>query len=303
VIEKVHHIPPTISLRALSQSFGGSCGLQKKVIESVSFDLSPGRFVVVLGPSGCGKTTLLRLISGLMKPTAGRVLVNGKPPSPGPEIGFVFQSFRLVPWMNAAQNVGFALGPLNLCDEERENRVAECLEKVGLTHFAQHYPAALSGGMKQRVALARALVSKPGVLLMDEPFAALDAQSRELMQIELFELSKRRGSTIVFVTHSVDEALLLADEIIVMSPRPGKVYRHFNVEHGVKRDIFDIRSRKGFQDKRKYLAELMRELVLGDPQSDFYNPGYEEKFSSNNPDTYGKHFGLFPCKLEKTFGN
>ena len=180
---------PLISLRGVSKSFRrGGRGAPVQALEAVSLDIARDSFVSLVGPSGCGKTTLLRLIDGLVAPDAGTVRIDGAPPRPGPRIGFVFQSFRLIPWASVEANVGFGLALAGVGTAERQERVRTHLELVGLTRFAGAYPHELSGGMKQRAALARALVTEPDILLMDEPFASIDAQTRELMQMELLRI-------------------------------------------------------------------------------------------------------------------
>lgn len=239
-------------------------------IKDISLAIPPERFVALLGPSGCGKTTLLRLADGLISPDSGSVLIFGKPPQPGPDIGFVFQSFRLIPWATVAQNIEFALMDLGLSKSERSERVALNIELVGLSRAAEAYPATLSGGMRQRVALARALAPNPRVLLMDEPFASIDAQTRELMQIELMRIWANRRSTVMFVTHSVDEAILLADQIVLLAPWPGRVIEVLDVELRRPRWAFDARAEPRYLELRSYLSAQMRKLVLSDPASEFF---------------------------------
>ncbi len=251
-----------LDLREVSFRFGGGV----TALERVSLHVSEGEFVVLLGPSGCGKTTLLRLMAGLVTPESGRIMVAGRPPRPGRDAAMVFQSFRLLPWKTALQNITFAIPHV----PDREARARRYLELVGLSRFAQSYPAALSGGMKQRLALARALAAEPSILLMDEPFASLDAQARELMQQELVRLLQDRPATVVFVTHSVDEALLLADRIVLLSPRPGRVAEEIPVSfarHG------DPRGHPEFLRLRQHLWARLRKMVLTDPQSDFFGRG------------------------------
>lgn len=235
--------------------------------------VAPGEVVVVLGPSGCGKTTLLRLIAGLLTPSAGRVLIDGVPPQTGQDSAMVFQNFRLLPWKTVAQNLAFALPVLSEAD--RASRIAHYLDVVGLTRFAQSYPRALSGGMQQRVALARALAAQTPILLMDEPFASLDAQTRELMQAEVMKLSRLtesgRPRSVVFVTHSVDEALLLGDRIVLMRPRPGRIAEILPVPFA--RQSGDPRGLADFISLRERLWGQLRHMVLTDPQSDFYGRG------------------------------
>jgi NitT/TauT family transport system ATP-binding protein len=239
-------------------------------VQDVSLTIPLESFTALLGPSGCGKTTLLRLANGLIAPDTGTVRIFGKPPHPGPNIGFVFQSFRLIPWATTAQNIEFALMGMDLSKAERAERVARNIELVGLARAADAYPAALSGGMRQRVALARALAPDPRVLLMDEPFASIDAQTRELMQFELMRIWAERRSTVMFVTHSVDEAILLADRIVLLGPRPGRVIEVIEVGLPRPRWTYDARAKKRFTELRVYLSGKMRELVFSDPSSEFY---------------------------------
>ncbi|WP_136682954.1 ABC transporter ATP-binding protein [Falsirhodobacter xinxiangensis] len=229
-----------IRIEGLGHAFGAVAAL-----DGLNLTVRHGEFVVLLGPSGCGKTTLLRMIAGLLEPNAGRVLVDGHRPEPGRDTAMVFQNYRLIPWKTARQNVEFARPGAD---------VGRYLEMVGLSRFADAFPAALSGGMRQRVALARALAAEAPILLMDEPFASLDAQTRELMQGELRRLIAARPATVVFVTHGVDEALALADRIVLMSPRPGRIAE-------------EVRPGPGM---REYLWQRLREMVLNDPGSDFY---------------------------------
>lgn len=241
-------------------------------LRDISLAVPDGLFVSLLGPSGCGKTTLLRLVDGLLRPLKGTVRVHGAVPRPGPDMGFVFQSFRLIPWLTVQANVEFPLGEWKLPAAERAVMALEQLETVGLTRFKDAYPDELSGGMKQRVALARALVTKPRVLLMDEPFASIDAQTRELMQMELMRIWSQQQATVLFVTHSVDEAIVLSDRIVLMGPRPGKIVEALDVDLDRPRWAYDTRADDRYIKLRSYLSSRMRDLVLSDPQSDFYHP-------------------------------
>jgi NitT/TauT family transport system ATP-binding protein len=265
---------PVIRLRGVSKTFRrGGRGAAVRALADVDLDVAGDSFVSLVGPSGCGKTTLLRLIDGLVAPDAGTVRVDGAPPRPGPRIGFVFQSFRLVPWSTVADNVGFGLALAGTPAGERRERVRAHLDLVGLSRFADAYPHELSGGMKQRAALARALVTEPDILLMDEPFASIDAQTRELMQIELLRLWGERRGIVVFVTHSVDEAVLLADRVVLMGARPGRVLESHEVALPRPRWDYDVRARSEFTELRALLWERIRAMVVDDPESDFFRRG------------------------------
>jgi taurine transport system ATP-binding protein len=213
-----------IELRAVAQQFVSTGGALTTALAGVDLTIDAGELVTVIGPSGCGKTTLLRLIAGFQQPTAGKVLVNGRPVTgPGPDRGFVFQQPTLFPWLTVRGNV--ELGPrLHGAAPEARHAVAESLlELVGLAQAADLRPYELSGGMQQRAAIARALATDPAVVLMDEPFGALDAITREHLQDELLRIWRRTSKTIVFVTHSVEEALYLGTRVLLLSPAPGEL--------------------------------------------------------------------------------
>mgnify|MGYP000194579166 CR=1 FL=1 len=253
----------SIRLDRVSKSFGDF-----HAAGPVDLNVQPGEFVSIIGPSGCGKSTLLRLADGLLEPDAGQIEIGGSAPQPGPTTGMVFQNFRLIPWRSVAGNVGFALEGMDLTRTALQQRVETQLEQVGLAEWADHYPAQLSGGMRQRVALARALIGRPGVLLMDEPFASLDAQTRELMQADLLALWERQRPTVLFVTHSVDEALLLADRVIVMGG--GTVLEDLPIDLPRPRRSTDARRAAEYGLLREHLWSRIRELVLADPASAFF---------------------------------
>ena len=261
--------PDKIRIRNVAKAFGRR-NAPVQALADISLDVADRSFVTLLGPSGCGKTTLLRLINGLIRPDSGEILVSGRSPVPGPSMGFVFQSFRLVPWRTVRGNVAFALEVNGVPAGERTERVEHYLELVGLGRFADAYPSELSGGMRQRVALARALVVEPEILLMDEPFASLDAQTREFMQIELLRLWQRRRAVVVFVTHSVDEAVLLAERVVLMRPRPGRIAEVLDIDLPQPRWDYDVRSRPEFIELRRHLWDRIREMVTSDPESEFY---------------------------------
>ncbi len=259
-----------LEVRGAWKSFQGAAGARVQALADVSLAIPDNRFVSVLGPSGCGKTTLLRLVNGLILPDQGSILVGGAPPRPGPQIGFVFQSFRLIPWQSVRDNVAFGLALAGSPRRERLERADRLLELVGLRRFADIYPGALSGGMKQRVALARALATDPETLLMDEPLASLDAHTRELLQIELMRIWSERKGVVLFVTHSVDEAILLADQVVLMTPRPGRIAEVIDIDLPRPRWTYDARSRPDYLAIRHHLWSRLREMVVSDPQSDFY---------------------------------
>ena len=199
-------------------------------LDDVDLSIAPGEFVCIVGPSGCGKTTLLRILAGLIAPDAGDVLVNGTRVSgPGPERAIVFQQPTLLPWANVLASVAFGLQLRGVSKVEREEIARGLIKTVGLEGFEEHFPRQLSGGMQQRVGLARALAVNPSILLMDEPFAAVDAQTRRLLQDQLLRLHLDTQKTIVFVTHDIDEAVRLGDRVLVMSQRPGRIVESVTV--------------------------------------------------------------------------
>lgn len=219
-----------VSLERVSKSFTHD-EEPIEVLRDVSFSVAEGEFAVLVGPSGCGKSTILYLIAGLEKATSGRVLVDGVPVTrPGPDRVVVFQEAGLFPWLTVEQNVEFGLKMAGMPAGRRRDRAAEYLRMVHLTRFAGAYPHQLSGGMKQRVAIARALVMDPKILLMDEPFAALDAQTRHLLHQELLEIWQQTGKTILFVTHNVREATVLGDKVFTLSARPGRIKGGYHIK-------------------------------------------------------------------------
>jgi len=205
--------------------------LDIEILKDINLTIENGEFVVILGPSGCGKTTLLRMLAGLEFPSTGTITENDMPIlKPSTERGFVFQQYSLFPWRNVLDNVAFGLEISGMEEEERYEKAKTYIEMVGLSAFLDSYPHQLSGGMKQRVAIARALVNEPDSILMDEPFAALDVLTRHKLQNELIHIWEQESKTIIFVTHNVDEAVFLADRILVLSERPGRITETFNID-------------------------------------------------------------------------
>ncbi|MCU0819782.1 MAG: ABC transporter ATP-binding protein [Beijerinckiaceae bacterium] len=193
-------------------------------LQPTNLTIGNNEFVTILGPSGCGKSTLLRMVAGLDRPTSGQILLDGrKVEGPGADRGMVFQSYTLFPWLTVSQNIAFGLNEKGMPERESREIVASYIEKVGLKGFENHYPKQLSGGMQQRTAIARALANDPGVLLLDEPFGALDNQTRALMQELLLGIWEREQKTVIFVTHDIEEAIFLATRCLVMSARPGRI--------------------------------------------------------------------------------
>jgi ABC-type nitrate/sulfonate/bicarbonate transport system ATPase subunit len=211
-----------VRVEGVSKSFGGARGGDVEALRDVSLAVEDGEFITILGPSGCGKSTLLHIVAGLTPPTRGRVVFEGVPDG-GALAAVVFQEHALFPWRTVRANVTFGLEVRGVPAPERETRAARLLDLVGLQGFGDRYPHQLSGGMRQRVAIARALAVDPALLLMDEPFSALDAQTRALMQLELMGLWERTRKSVLYVTHQIQEAVLLGDRVLVMTRRPGRI--------------------------------------------------------------------------------
>jgi ABC-type nitrate/sulfonate/bicarbonate transport system ATPase subunit len=230
----------SLRIERVRKTWQGARGLAVEAIAEVSLEVSSGEFVAILGPSGCGKSTLLELCAGLEPVSGGEILIDGeKVVGPNPKAVMVFQEHALFPWLNVEQNVTFGLRTKGIHQDERWRRGREVLERVKLAKFAKHYPHQLSGGMKQRVAIARALVGQPDFILMDEPFASLDFQTRVLMQQFLLEVWAGFKSTILFVTHQIDEAVALADRVMVMSAAPGRVLEEIRIDLPRPRSMTD----------------------------------------------------------------
>jgi NitT/TauT family transport system ATP-binding protein len=231
-------------------------------LEDITLEVQAGEFLVIVGPSGCGKSTLLDLLGGLAAPTAGRILLDGEPiTGPGLDRGVVFQQYALLPWRTAQGNVEFGLEAKHVPRRDRPARAREYLDLVGLTGFHDRYPHELSGGMKQRVAIARSLAFDPDVLLMDEPFAALDAQTRDGLQDELLRIWEKTGKTIVFITHGIEEAVYLGQRVAVMTSRPGRIKQIVDVGITARSQTEDLRSDPEFTRYRHQIWSLLRDEV------------------------------------------
>lgn len=256
-----------IELRNVGQTFWVRGDEDRKLREFVALDgldldIRAGEFLTLVGPSGCGKSTVLDLISGLATPTSGTVTVDGTPiTGPGLDRSVVFQQYTLLPWRSAAANIEFALEAKGgLSRAERASTAREYLDLVGLGEFANRYPHELSGGMKQRVAIARSLSYQPQVLLMDEPFGALDAQTRERLQEELVRIWEHTGTTVVFITHDIEEAVFLGQRVAVMSGRPGRIKEIVTIDldrSGAHDE--DVRATPAFTEHRHHIWSLLRE--------------------------------------------
>ena len=245
-----------IKIENLRKVFEVRGGGNVVALNDVSFSVREGEFVCIVGPSGCGKTTLLKIIAGLERPTSGVVTLDGKPVSgPGRDRCMVFQEYALFPWRTVLKNITFGLENLGIPKEERLKIAKRYIELVGLQGFEDRYPHELSGGMKQRVGIARALAIEPEVLLMDEPFGSLDAQTRNMLQKELLEIWEKTQKTILFVTHSVDEAVFLADKIVVLSARPAVVKEILEVDLSRMRD----RTSPEFNEVRSKVLRILQE--------------------------------------------
>ena len=234
---------------------------EHRALGGISFSVDEGEFVSIVGPSGCGKTTLMRCLSGLMQPTAGTVLMEGRAISAVPEdLTLVFQDYSrsLYPWLRVADNVEFPLKDHRLPRAERRKRVAQALSDVGLTGHETKYPRQLSGGMQQRVAIARALAYRPSMLLMDEPYASVDAQTRESLEDMLLDVWERRNKTVLFVTHDIDESVYLADRVLVLSKGPSQVIADITVDIARPRDQIDTKADPEFVALRAEVARLIR---------------------------------------------
>ena len=257
--------PAKLTARGVSKSFRHARGGTVTAVHDVDLEVRAGEFVCLLGPSGCGKSTLLNLFAGLDRPDTGELLIDGRPiEAPGPDRAVLFQEPALFPWMNVRDNVEFALEMLGLPKDEREDRTMHWLHRVHLGRFAKAQPHELSGGMRQRAALARALACQPEVLLADEPFAALDAQTREILQRELQEVWSETRNTFVFVTHNVREATFLADRVVLMSAPPGTLVTEHRITVPRPRDMEDVLLSKVVVDIHAHLSKEVDKVVAAE---------------------------------------
>ena len=249
-VSKVFHTPSQANLGALTD---------------IDLNVRPGEFVTVVGPSGCGKSTLLKLIAGFSPPSAGRIIFQGEQVRGlNTEVGYVPQESKLFPWLTVEENVGFGLDSKRFSRADRERQVSQFINLAGLAGFEKYYPAQLSGGMSKRASIVRALAYEPPVILMDEPFGPLDAQTRMVLQDELLKIWEHKHQTIVFVTHDLVEAVALADHVVVMTHRPGKIKDIIKVSMARPRNIFEIHRQEGFDEAYGRLWNIFRhELNIG----------------------------------------
>lgn len=256
-----------ITIKNVNRSFASQTGDRIDALQNINFEIEDayskegrdiGEFRVLLGPSGCGKSTLLRLIAGLDRPDNGEILVNEQPVhQPGKDRGMVFQKYTSFPWLSVADNIGYGLKINGVPSEKRKETVAQLIRDIGLAGFENAYPETLSGGMQQRVAIARTLALRPSVILMDEPFGALDAQTRSEMQQLLLKVWDETASTILFVTHDVEEAIYLADRIFIMSAHPGTIIEDVQVPFDRPRDL-SLKQRNEFHELANYVLGCLR---------------------------------------------
>jgi NitT/TauT family transport system ATP-binding protein/sulfonate transport system ATP-binding protein len=255
-----------LAICAVSRTFSGAKGQQTQALLPVDFTVQDNDFVTILGPSGCGKSTLLRIVAGLDRASSGQVLLDGQPVvGPGADRGMVFQSYTLFPWLTVEQNIRFGLRERGMPPAEQKERSDSFIARVGLRGFEQHFPKQLSGGMQQRTAIARALANDPKILLMDEPFGALDNQTRVLMQELLLGIWESARKTVLFVTHDIDEAIFMANRVAVFSARPGRIKTELAVNLPHPRH-YTIKTTPEFMQIKAALTEEIRaEAMAAEP--------------------------------------
>ena len=252
---------PKLEIKEVGKIFKTKKG-ETTALEKTSFSIEEGEFVTILGPSGCGKSTVLRIVAGLEEATSGQVLLDGQEiHGPGPDRGMVFQTYTLFPWLSVKDNITFGLKLKGVSQKERDDISRHYLQLIGLEGFENHFPIQLSGGMKQRVAIARALANDPKILLMDEPFGALDAQTRNIMQEVLLKAWEESKKTILFITHDVDESIFLADSVYVMTARPGRLKKKIPIALERPRD-FSVKATVQFSEYKEELLSLIRDESL-----------------------------------------
>ena len=253
-----------LSIENISMRFDLKNGSSVQALKDVSLDIEAGQIITVLGPSGCGKTTLLNIVAGFLAPTEGKVVLNGQTvQGPGAERGMVFQQGALFEWMDVRANVAFGPRMKGTPKAEQDEKVKRLLEIVGLADFEDKAVYELSGGMQQRVALARCLANDPDVILMDEPLGALDALTREKMQGLVLKLWKETGKTILLITHSVEEAVLLGERLLVLAPRPGRIHKEYKLpfaEMGVNMDLREVKKSEGYSETRDEILSIIWEM-------------------------------------------
>jgi NitT/TauT family transport system ATP-binding protein len=259
---------PAIALKDVVKIYPDPDGQADLVaLDRINLAIRPGEFVSLIGPSGCGKTTLLKIIDGLIPHDGGDVVVDGRPVTgPGHERAVVFQSFALLPWRTVEDNIAFGLELRGKSREQSAETIRRYIAMVGLQGFERRYPSQLSGGMQQRVGLARALAVDPRILLMDEPFGALDAQTRNLLQADLERIWEADHKTVIFVTHAMDEAVFLSDRVVILSPRPGRIHEIIDVDLPRPRGD-EIRKHPRFVELTNYIWEALRGMIVRQPEA------------------------------------
>ncbi|AEF93912.1 Taurine-transporting ATPase [Desulfotomaculum nigrificans CO-1-SRB] len=256
-MEEETYIPPKIAVREVSKVYT-SKNKSFTALENISLEIRENEFISIVGPSGCGKSTLLRMLAGLEMPTQGKIWVEGdEVRGPGADRGMVFQAYTLFPWLTVADNIAFGLKLKGVPEIRRREIVKKYLNLIGLDRFANSYPKELSGGMKQRVAIARALANNPSVLLMDEPFGALDPQTKATMQELLLDIWRQERSTVVFITHDIEEAIFLSRRVYVMQSGPGRIVAEFKIDLPEQRNN-DIKDTEAFINLKRKIVALIR---------------------------------------------